>query len=176
MIRLTPAIIFALVLIATASFAAEPVTVDLTSAIVLAPAKASVPETRAVRMLIEEVEKRSRVRFGFAMAWPIEQPVIVVGRADQIREMLRGTDFVLPELSPTLLVFWHTDPDHTSHALGHSAPETVKSLRDADVPLTSIAILSVCNWFTQWYRADGPLTVPAIGAHVAALFLDGLRP
>src|ERR1700694_5282187 len=45
------------------------------------------------------------------------------------------TEFVLPELSPTLLVFWHTDPDHTSHALGHSAPETVQSLRDADANL-----------------------------------------
>jgi arylsulfatase A-like enzyme len=48
------------------------------------------------------------------------------------------TDFVLPEMSPTLLVFWHTDPDHTSHALGHSAPETVQSLRDADVNLGAL--------------------------------------
>jgi arylsulfatase A-like enzyme len=45
------------------------------------------------------------------------------------------TDFVLPELAPTLLVFWHTDPDHTSHARGYFAPETVQSLRDADANL-----------------------------------------
>src|SRR5215831_15316864 len=48
------------------------------------------------------------------------------------------TDFVLPELAPTLLVFWHTDPDHTSHARGYFAPETVAALRDADTNLGSI--------------------------------------
>ena len=49
------------------------------------------------------------------------------------------------------------------------------SIRAVDVPLASIAILSVCNWFTQWYRPDGPLEVPAIGQEFADLFLDGLR-
>ena len=48
------------------------------------------------------------------------------------------TDFVLPELTPELLVFWHTDPDHTSHARGYFAPETVQSLRDADANLGAI--------------------------------------
>lgn len=48
------------------------------------------------------------------------------------------TDFVLPELTPTLLVFWHTDPDHTSHARGHRAPETERSLRDSDDNLGAI--------------------------------------
>ena len=49
------------------------------------------------------------------------------------------------------------------------------SIRPLDVPLATIAILSVCNWFTQWYRPDGPLDVPAIGQEFAGLFLDGLR-
>jgi TetR/AcrR family transcriptional regulator, cholesterol catabolism regulator len=49
------------------------------------------------------------------------------------------------------------------------------SIRALDVRLASIAILSVCNWFTQWYRPDGPLDVPAIGQEFAGLFLDGLR-
>lgn len=49
------------------------------------------------------------------------------------------------------------------------------SIRPVDVRLASIAILSVCNWFTQWYRPDGPLDVPAIGQEFAGLFLDGLR-
>ena len=49
------------------------------------------------------------------------------------------------------------------------------SIRAVDVRLASIAILSVCNWFTQWYRPDGPLDVPAIGQEFAGLFLDGLR-
>jgi arylsulfatase A-like enzyme len=48
------------------------------------------------------------------------------------------TDFVLPEVMPTLLVFWHTDPDHTTHLRGHSAPETKQALRDADAHLGAI--------------------------------------
>jgi Type I phosphodiesterase / nucleotide pyrophosphatase len=48
------------------------------------------------------------------------------------------TEFVLPEVMPTLLVFWHTDPDHTSHFRGHSAPETAQALRDADAHLGAI--------------------------------------
>jgi arylsulfatase A-like enzyme len=48
------------------------------------------------------------------------------------------TDFVIPEASPTLLVFWHTDPDHTSHYRGHSARETAQALRDADTNLGAI--------------------------------------
>jgi arylsulfatase A-like enzyme len=48
------------------------------------------------------------------------------------------TEFVLPELQPTLLVYWHTDPDHTLHALGYSAPQTRQSLRDADTNLGAI--------------------------------------
>lgn len=48
------------------------------------------------------------------------------------------TEFVLPELNPTLLVFWHTDPDHTTHPRGYAAPETLQSLRDADANLGTI--------------------------------------
>src|SRR4029077_17175775 len=48
------------------------------------------------------------------------------------------TEFVLPELAPTLLVFWHTDPDHTSHARGYSAPETRQWRRDADATLGAL--------------------------------------
>ncbi len=45
------------------------------------------------------------------------------------------------------------------------------SLRPTDVRLTGIAILSACNWFTQWYRPDGSLTVEQIAASFADLFL-----
>jgi Type I phosphodiesterase / nucleotide pyrophosphatase len=47
-------------------------------------------------------------------------------------------DYVVPELDPTLLVFWHTDPDHTTHARGFGAPATVRALRDADANLAAI--------------------------------------
>jgi AcrR family transcriptional regulator len=45
------------------------------------------------------------------------------------------------------------------------------ALRSTDVRLTGIAILSACNWFTQWYREDGPLTVEQIAAAFADLFV-----
>ncbi len=46
------------------------------------------------------------------------------------------------------------------------------SIRPTDVRLTGIAILSACNWFTQWYRPDGPLGVADIAARFADLFLS----
>jgi arylsulfatase A-like enzyme len=42
------------------------------------------------------------------------------------------------ELTPTLLVFWHTDPDHTSHFRGLLAPETAQAIHDADQNLGRI--------------------------------------
>jgi AcrR family transcriptional regulator len=46
------------------------------------------------------------------------------------------------------------------------------SIRPTDVRLTGIAILSACNWFTQWYRPDGALTVEQIATAFADLFLS----
>ena len=45
------------------------------------------------------------------------------------------------------------------------------SIRPTDVRLAGIAILSACNWFTQWYRDDGLLSVDEIAAVFADLFL-----
>ncbi len=50
------------------------------------------------------------------------------------------------------------------------------SLRTVDVRLAGIGILSVSNWFTQWFRPDGPMDVDAIAGQLCDLFLDGLRP
>jgi AcrR family transcriptional regulator len=50
------------------------------------------------------------------------------------------------------------------------------SLRAVDVRLAGIGILSVCNWFTQWYRPDGDLSVDEIADAFVALFLKGLEP
>lgn len=57
---------------------------DLTRAIVVAPVDASAPELKAVQMLLEEVEKRTGVRWSMANAWPTDAsiPVIAVGRRD----------------------------------------------------------------------------------------------
>ncbi len=74
-----------------------------------------------------------RDRFG---ALPSRSAIPATASTDYFTRII--TDFVLPELAPMLLVFWHTDPDHTSHARGYYAPETVQSLRDADTHLGAI--------------------------------------
>ncbi len=45
------------------------------------------------------------------------------------------------------------------------------ALRMTDVRLAGIAILSACNWFTQWYRPDGRLTVEQIADAFGELYL-----
>ncbi len=50
------------------------------------------------------------------------------------------------------------------------------AIREVDVRLAGIGILSVCNWFTQWYRPGGELGVDQIADAFVALFLDGLTP
>ncbi|MGZ6340195.1 MAG: TetR/AcrR family transcriptional regulator [Candidatus Limnocylindrales bacterium] len=48
------------------------------------------------------------------------------------------------------------------------------ALRAVDVRLATIAILSACNWFTQWYRPDGAKSAGEIATVFGDLFLDGL--
>ena len=48
------------------------------------------------------------------------------------------------------------------------------SLRAFDVRLAGIGILSACNWFTQWFRPNGPLTVDEVAEQFCDLFLTGL--
>jgi len=50
------------------------------------------------------------------------------------------------------------------------------AIREVDVRLAGIGILSVCNWFTQWYRPGGELGVDEIADAFVAFFLDGLTP
>jgi AcrR family transcriptional regulator len=52
----------------------------------------------------------------------------------------------------------------------------VGELRAFDVRLAGIGILSACNWFTQWFRPDGELTVDQVADAFLELFLGGLRP
>lgn len=66
-------------------------------------------------------------------------PSTAVPATDLDRYLTRViTEHVLPELDPMVLVFWHTDPDHSAHARGLAAPETSRGLRDADENLGAI--------------------------------------
>jgi hypothetical protein len=56
--------------------------IDLSRAVVVAPADLSVPETKALALLTDEVRKRTLLRWEVAHAWPAEDvPVIAVGPA-----------------------------------------------------------------------------------------------
>lgn len=61
---------------------------------------------------------------------------------------------------------------HWRAAIGEGMAEG--SLRPFDVRLAGIGILSACNWFTQWYRPSGPLTVDEVADRFCDLFLAGL--
>jgi hypothetical protein len=53
---------------------------DLSKAVVVTPPKLSPPEQRAVRLLVEEVEKRTLIRWEVSHIWPADSvPVIGVG-------------------------------------------------------------------------------------------------
>jgi hypothetical protein len=52
---------------------------DLKEAVVVAPASLSGPAKRAVVMLVEEVHKRSQIRWECRSSWPTNGPVIAVG-------------------------------------------------------------------------------------------------
>lgn len=49
-------------------------------------------------------------------------------------------------------------------------------VRPIDVRLAGIGILSVCNWFTQWYRPGGQMTVDQIADAFVGLLVGGLLP
>src|SRR5258706_15301347 len=60
--------------------AADPSLVDLTHARVVPPATLSLQERTAVRVLIEEIEKRTNIRLSVSTQWPSEStPAIAVG-------------------------------------------------------------------------------------------------
>ena len=61
---------------------------DLTRAVVVAPAGLSGPERKAVAMLVEEVARRTRVRWDVAPTWPeAAGPVIAIGRDAALKSL-----------------------------------------------------------------------------------------
>lgn len=49
------------------------------------------------------------------------------------------------------------------------------NLSSGEVKLATIIVLSACNWFTQWYRPDGALSVEGIADVFGDLFVGGLE-
>lgn len=91
-------IVTALILFAIpGTLRAADATIDLSQAIILTPPALALPEQTAVRMLIEEVEKRTMLRWECALKWSNDpRPVIVVGAAAGVRPMLAERGVELP--------------------------------------------------------------------------------
>jgi len=65
---------------------AQAAQLDLTRAAVVSPPNLSGPEKKAVAMLIEEVEKRTQIRWQQLQSWPSDStPVIAVGPASALK-------------------------------------------------------------------------------------------
>jgi hypothetical protein len=64
---------------------------DFTRAVVVAPPNLSGPENKAIAMLIEEVEKRSQIRWQRVNAWPTDEtPVIAIGQGFALKPIASG--------------------------------------------------------------------------------------
>jgi hypothetical protein len=88
----------ALVLLLAAAVHAAPATLDLTAAVIVTPADLGRREQKAVQMLLEEVEKRSRVRWEQSTTWPAgAAPRLVVGPAEGVRQLAAAHGFGLPD-------------------------------------------------------------------------------
>src|SRR5437870_4735402 len=60
-------------------------TLDLSQAVIVCPDHLSKPETKALDLLVEEVQKRTRIRWEVAHAWPADSiPVLAVGPATRL--------------------------------------------------------------------------------------------
>src|SRR5262245_15003253 len=58
---------------------------ELTRAVIIAPPNLSRPEQKAITMLAEEVEKRTRIKWEVAASWPNDgEAVIAVGPASKL--------------------------------------------------------------------------------------------
>src|SRR5262249_17109313 len=84
-----------LALSAAPAVAAE--SVDLTAAAIFAPPGISGPEAKAVQMLVEEVGRRSHVKWERVDPWPAGKPVIVVSPADGVQKLLAEHGVLVPE-------------------------------------------------------------------------------
>jgi hypothetical protein len=95
--RLVLLIVLALVTLSAPHSAASEPNIDLSRAVVITPAGLPKPAEKAVRMLVEEVDKRSMILWERGEKWPGDKtPTIVVGPAEGVRELLAEHSVKVP--------------------------------------------------------------------------------
>lgn len=66
---------------------AQNAPLDLSRAVVFCPANATKPEQKAAQMLVEEIQKRTRLQLAQTTTWPAgNRPVIAVGQASTLKK------------------------------------------------------------------------------------------
>ncbi len=91
------------VLLCTPRARADRATVDLSRAVVVTPPGLNGPENKAVALLLDEVEKRTRVRWRRLDRWPGEDvPVIAVGPAAGLRAFSDRLEIPVPPAGQAL--------------------------------------------------------------------------
>jgi arylsulfatase A-like enzyme len=89
-------------------------------------------------------------------------------------------EYVLPELGPTVVLNWLTEPDHSQHAVGVGSPDAREALRNDDreiaAVLTALDGLGLGGATDVFVVSDHGFTTNAAGVDVAgALIGAGLK-
>src|SRR5437899_3275103 len=89
-------------------------------------------------------------------------------------------EYVVPELQPTVVINWLTEPDHSQHHLGVGAPSTREALRNDDREiervLATLDDLGLTGSTDVFVVSDHGFTTNTAGVDVArALIDDGLK-
>src|SRR5437899_11333246 len=74
----------AFLLILFSSLVAPAAAIDLRSAVVVAPASLTGPEKKAAAMLVDEVEKRTRIRLPVGATWSGSGTAILLGQESAV--------------------------------------------------------------------------------------------
>jgi TetR/AcrR family transcriptional regulator, cholesterol catabolism regulator len=126
-----------------------------------------------------------------------EEPLARIAEADlppaeKLRRAIEHHAAVAADRSPAMTVFYREQP----HLTGPFATEIVVRkkayetyfqriivdgqqagvfTREIDPKIAAFGILGMCNWLSQWYRSDGPLTARQIAGMFAHMVDSGLR-
>lgn len=86
-------------------------------------------------------------------------------------------EYVLPEIAPTVVINWLTEPDHTQHQLGVGSPSAREALRHADheiaLVLDALDGLGVAASSDVFVVSDHGFTTNTAGVDVARELIEG---
>jgi TetR/AcrR family transcriptional regulator len=126
---------------------------------------------------VERILAEARERYATAperLAHAIREHVRVMA------DTLEGSALALEvsALTPRRRAEVIAERDRYERGLREIVAEGVRSgeFRPLDPKLTAFALLGAINWVARWYRPDGPVRAPELGAQFADHLVHGLTP